>query len=70
MDEQGFEPWTFRMQSGRSTTELHTLLIKTDKPNKEFLKRSQEQEKKNVHSRRTRSHRELNPGLLRDRQGS
>ena len=24
LDEQGIEPWTFRMQSGRSTTELHT----------------------------------------------
>ena len=23
LDEQGFEPWTSRMQSGRSTTELH-----------------------------------------------
>ncbi len=27
MDEQGFEPWTFRMRSGRSTAELHTILI-------------------------------------------
>ena len=23
MDEQGFEPWTFRMQSEHSTPELH-----------------------------------------------
>ena len=23
MEEQGFEPWAFRMQSGRSATELH-----------------------------------------------
>ena len=25
--EQGFEPWTSRMQSGRSTTELHAPVI-------------------------------------------
>ena len=26
VEEQGFEPWAFRMQSGRSATELHPLL--------------------------------------------
>ena len=25
LEEQGFEPWAFRMQSGRSATELHPL---------------------------------------------
>ena len=25
MDKQGFEPWAFRMQNGRSTTELNAL---------------------------------------------
>ena len=27
MEEQGFEPWAFRMQSGRSATELHPLYV-------------------------------------------
>ena len=27
VEEQGFEPWAFRMQSGRSATELHPLPI-------------------------------------------
>ena len=27
VEEQGFEPWAFRMQSGRSATELHPLCI-------------------------------------------
>merc|ERR1719399_726383 len=29
LEEQGFEPWTFRMQSGRSATELHPRAIPT-----------------------------------------
>ena len=29
VEEQGFEPWAFRMQSGRSATELHPLLLYT-----------------------------------------
>ena len=29
VEEQGFEPWTFRMQSGRSATELHPRAIPT-----------------------------------------
>ena len=27
VEEQGFEPWAFRMQSGRSATELHPLAV-------------------------------------------
>ena len=27
LEEQGFEPWAFRMQSGRSATELHPLAV-------------------------------------------
>ena len=27
MDEQGIEPWTSRMRSGRSTTELHAQVM-------------------------------------------
>ena len=27
MDDEGFEPSTFRMQNGRSTTELNALLL-------------------------------------------
>ena len=27
LEEQGFEPWAFRMQSGRSATELHPLKL-------------------------------------------
>ena len=29
VEEQGFEPWAFRMQSGRSATELHPRAIPT-----------------------------------------
>ena len=28
LEEQGFEPWAFRMQSGRSATELHPQKVK------------------------------------------
>ena len=27
VEEQGFEPWAFRMQSGRSATELHPQIV-------------------------------------------
>ena len=27
VEEQGFQPWAFRMQSGRSATELHPLFV-------------------------------------------
>lgn len=46
METQGIDPWTFRMQSGRSTTELHPRVVSgRRKKGKKVRKREEEKSK-------------------------